>query len=157
MEKENIKKLILVILGSLIVLSLVFWIINNKEDKIKEPDFSAEYQSTQRNMYQLQRHANSFKEENGSYNITNNNISVDFCSLDKNIFTGTGNGHVLCSNIVNISSEGLRIKINNEEGDSSKYCIQKKIDAGQNIICMDYSGYVGISSGCDASYTCGKL
>lgn len=157
MQKLKNKKLILAIVLFLIFLSLVFWIISNKEEKMPEPNLSLEHESTQRNMYQLQSHANSFKEENGSYNITNNNISVDFCSLNKNIFTGTGNGHVLCSNIVNISSEGLRIKINNEEGDSSKYCIQKKIDAGQNIICMDYSGYVGISSGCDASYTCGKF
>jgi len=155
MEKENKKKLILKILLVavliLIVLYLIFFL--GKEDKTNEVPVSLEYEKIQRNMVQLKEFAEKLKEENGFYNNSDEDINIDFCKIDSNFFTGTGDGHFLCSIIVSTFPDGLSIKMNSKNEEVSKYCISKTLETEENY-CIDYSGYLGFSSGCESDYKC---
>lgn len=160
-KEENIKKIVLIVALLFIVFGLLFWIMNKEEEQVvEEPStyLSLDYQSIENNMNKLKTVAERFKEENGSYNLSDNNVFLDHCSFNKSIFIGSGNANVLCSNLWNAGGEGmLSLVFNKEKGENSKYCIQKTLNDDNKIVCMDYSGYIGLSSsGCGNDYSCAR-
>jgi hypothetical protein len=43
--------------------------------------------------------------------------------------------------------------MNSKNEEVSKYCISKTLETEENY-CIDYSGYLGFSSGCESDYKC---
>ena len=149
---NNNKILILKILILVLVVSglIVFIFYLNKQT---EQPYTAEDEKIKKSMASLSVVAEDFKEANGSYN-NGDSVSVDYCQLNKESFVGTGNGHILCSNIMNHSSGKLVININGSNESPSKYCFQKELSGDRNW-CIDSAGYSGLSSSCDkVDYRC---
>ena len=146
MENNNklliVKIIILVLVISALVISLFFLL---SKDKIET--YTVEDENIKASMLQLKDIAESFKESKGYY--SEGVVSNSFCELNENFFIGSGNGHILCSNLVNQIPGELMIKING----TSKYCISKGISEERKW-CIDNEGYFDLSSGCGADYRC---
>ena len=145
MENNNklliVKIIILVLVISALVISLFFLL---SKDKIET--YTVEDENIKASMLQLKDIAESFKESKGYY--SQNEVSNNFCELNDSQFAGVGNGHILCSNIVNQIPGNLMIKIN-----ADNYCISKGISEERKW-CMDSNGYFNLSSGCGEDYRC---
>ncbi|MDD4074038.1 MAG: hypothetical protein PHU17_00685 [Candidatus Pacebacteria bacterium] len=145
MENNNklliVKIIILVLVISALVISLFFLL---SKDKIET--YTVEDENIKVSMLQLKEIAENFKESKGYY--SEGVVSNSFCELNENFFMGVGNGHILCSNIVNQIPGNLMIKIN-----ADNYCISKGISEERKW-CMDNNGYLNLSSGCGEDYRC---
>jgi len=151
MDKNKLL-IIKIIVASLAVIALVFFIfffITKEKDVILSPDDVKVRDS----MLQIKTIAETFKNDNGFYNNSNQKVDVDFCKLDENNFMGIGNGHILCSNIMNKLNSSIKIKINEKGETNSKYCIIKELSSG-SFWCMDYEGYFDVANLCDENYQC---
>ena len=146
MENNNklliVKIIILVLVVSTLIISLFFLL---SRDKIET--YTVEDENIKASMLQLKGIAESFKQSKGYY--SEGVISNSFCELDESFFMGAGNGHILCSNLVNQIPGELMIKING----SANYCISKGISEERKW-CMDSDGYFDLSSGCGTDYRC---
>lgn len=150
MENNNKILIVKILILVLVVSGLIMFIFYlNKQT---EQPYTVEDEKIKKNMASLSTIAEGFKETNGSYNYGNKSVSVDYCELNQESFAGTGNGHILCSNIMNHSSGKLVININSVNDSPSKYCFQKEL-SGERNWCIDSTGYSGLSSACD-DYKC---
>lgn len=153
MENNN-KFLIVKILGIVLIISalIVVVFLLNKE---KEIILSPEDIKVKESMLQWTFVAERFKENYGYYNDSDRRVNVDFCELKESNFAGVGNGHILCSNVMNRVPGKISIKMNDNTEDTSKYCIAKELSMGK-FWCIDYDGYFDVASTCGDDYKCKK-
>jgi len=153
-EETNDNGLIIKMIFLLLIIGGLFFSLFMLTKSEKNISIVPEHDQMRESMLQLRTFAEKFKQENGFYNNSEDEIESDFCSIDKNNFAGTGIGHIICSIMVNNIPGGLVIYMNNNKEEVSMYCFQKAIKGGVSL-CIDNTGYFGESSGCNGfDYKC---